>query len=290
MFLGRMRVFCVSDIHTNYPDNWSWCQSISSQKYVNDVIIVAGDVSHEFGGIRNTLKCLKDKFLEVFFVPGNHDLWLVNKSEGFRDSIEKFAHLQSLCDELGVHTSPQKLANKVWIVPMHSWYEESFDNEPDSDQHPIPKKNWNDYNYCKWNDSTSTDSERCRFFHKLNEDSIARVTEEHKANPNTKIITFSHYLPRRECLPPRSKLWIPYLPKVVGSPHLEEQLRRLRPNIHVYGHTHINMSVNLDDTLYIQRALMYPSERTKYPPHMIFTDMDKMMIWDSDQPDASHAV
>jgi hypothetical protein len=39
------------------------------------------------------------------------------------------------------------------------------------------------------------------------------------------VITFSHFLPRPECLPPKENLWIKYLPKVVGTTKLDVQLR-----------------------------------------------------------------
>lgn len=47
---------------------------------------------------------------------------------------------------------------------------------------------------------------------------------------------------------------------MLGSARLEEQLHRLAPDIHAYGHRHINRSVRIDGIRYINNALGYPQE------------------------------
>lgn len=41
-----------------------------------DVLILSGDVSDDLAILRATLASLRRTFGRVFFVPGNHDLWL----------------------------------------------------------------------------------------------------------------------------------------------------------------------------------------------------------------------
>ena len=73
-------------------------------------------------------------------------------------------------------------------------------------------------------------------------------------------ISFSHFLPRIDLLP----TYIPesnrYLHPVLGAFRLEEQIRYLNSNIHVYGHSHVNTEIKKEDTLYINNAFGYPSE------------------------------
>ena len=38
--------------------------------------------------------------------------------------------MQGICDELGVHTAPWHVGG-VWVVPIYSWYHQSWDTEPD---------------------------------------------------------------------------------------------------------------------------------------------------------------
>ena len=47
---------------------------------------------------------------------------------------------------------------------------------------------------------------------------------------------------------------------VLGSVQLEGQLRRLNPDIHVYGHSHVNRQVETDGVSYINNAFGYPRE------------------------------
>jgi hypothetical protein len=71
-----VRVFACSDLHVDYKENWAWCVALSESAYQHDALIVAGDVTDDLAKLRQTLGLLKQKFGEVFFVPGNHDLWL----------------------------------------------------------------------------------------------------------------------------------------------------------------------------------------------------------------------
>jgi len=38
------------------------------------------------------------------------------------------------------------------------------------------------------------------------------------------------------------------------------QVRQLSPTIHVYGHSHVNQAIDLDDIHYVNNAFAYPSE------------------------------
>ena len=47
---------------------------------------------------------------------------------------------------------------------------------------------------------------------------------------------------------------------VLGSELLGEQVDQLQPDIHVYGHSHVNQSRRINGTLYINNAFGYPTE------------------------------
>ncbi|CAJ1441899.1 unnamed protein product [Effrenium voratum] len=72
---GAVRLWSISDVHTDIEDNLAWVDAISDTAYTNDALIVAGDVSDRMDVLERTLSTLQRKFREVFFVPGNHDLW-----------------------------------------------------------------------------------------------------------------------------------------------------------------------------------------------------------------------
>lgn len=72
---STMRVYAISDLHTDYDPNMEWVKSLSSSMYLPHTLIVAGDVAETLQTFVTTMTILKEKFENVFFVCGNHDLW-----------------------------------------------------------------------------------------------------------------------------------------------------------------------------------------------------------------------
>src|SRR6185369_9246338 len=110
---------------------------------------------------KETLLLLRPKFKKIFYLPGNHELWVRN--EGC-DSIEKLFRILELCDSLEVETRPARV-DSVWVVPLFSWYSPSFDQNPD-DSH---LGGWSDFYFCKWPEGIGEISE---YFSRMNETSI----------------------------------------------------------------------------------------------------------------------
>ena len=54
---------------------------------------------------------------------------------------------------------------------------------------------------------------------------------------------------------------MPALAKAVGSTFLERRVARLKPDVHVFGHTHFGWDATLDGVRYVQACLAYPRER-----------------------------
>jgi hypothetical protein len=75
------------------------------------------------------------------------------------------------------------------------------------------------------------------------------------------VISFSHFLPRRELLPAVANLKFKELPMVAGCLGLDAQIRRLKSRVHVFGHSHISCDRIIDGVRYVQNALRYPRER-----------------------------
>lgn len=112
---------------------------------------------------------------------------------------------------------------------------------------------WMDYWACKWSEGFDEKS-ISRYFISLN--------EKYLNISNKFIISFSHFLPRIDLMPnyiPQEKR---NLYPVLGSSLLEEQIRKLKSNIHVYGHSHINRQLRKDNTMYINNAFGYPYKTT----------------------------
>ena len=83
------------------------------------------------------------------------------------------------------------------------------------------------------------------------------------ARDATPLVTFSHYSPRFECVPEKRFLLEPCLAKVSGSDDLGELVLSLKPDVHVFGHTHIPIDLDLDGTYYVQWPLGSPREQSR---------------------------
>ena len=127
------RIWCVSDVHTDYEENLEWCRALAEgNRFRNDVIIVAGDLSNNPSTFRATLQAFVDAFGTVFFTPGNHDLWVKGRrglappspTDPPKTSLELMDDIREVCKELGVITTPAFAAGAV-IAPILSWHHES---------------------------------------------------------------------------------------------------------------------------------------------------------------------
>ena len=300
------RVFACSDLHVDYRENWRWVEQLCDRSYQDDALIIAGDVTDDLEKLRNTLRVLQSKFAHVFYVPGNHDLWLRTGLKSWKvaplsplsppppppdDSLAKLDQILALCADLGVHTSPRRLRG-VWIVPLLAWYHASFDSEPDiTGWAGIPpiEDALMDYQLVKFPAGLSArdgDETAAAYFDELNERlandallaagggvdettgasggawqrlcaAIAKGREEHHEG----VISFSHFLPRIELNPEKRFLYLPTLSKAVGSDYLKRRVAQLRPDLHVFGHTHFGWDSTIDDVRYVQIPLCYPQER-----------------------------
>ena len=237
-----MTIWASSDLHVNYPENWDWWTQPFTEVQPTDQLILAGDVHSDMERLLYLMRHLVPQFERVFFVPGNHDLWL---EPGDPDgSMRKFeVLLQSLAAE-GVHTQPW-VTDEVSIVPLFAWYDYSF-GAPSS----ILKRAWQDYDYCRWEQE---DAALTQYF--------LQLYPPPAAPPTGAVITFSHFMPRRDLLPARGPKIVETLLPVLGSNAIDEQARAWGSNYHIYGHHHLNRSVTIDGVHYLNNAFGYPHEQ-----------------------------
>lgn len=268
-FEDALRVFVLSDLHTDYSENMFWVNRLSTKRYRKDVLLVAGDVAETYNNFVLTMSVLKDRFKHVFFVPGNHDLWRRSKGEKHLDSLEKLNRLLDGCKRLGVETSPM-MVDGLGIIPLFSWYHESFDKEKDITGVRILSLEMacKDFHACKWPDELSSkDVSLALYFDAMNEQNQHKIDEIQRSC--NQIITFSHFLPRQELCPEKRMLFYPNLHKIIGSDSLEVRIRSIHGTdgspsaCHVFGHTHFCWDAVLQGIRYIQAPLAYPRERKR---------------------------
>eukprot|EP01026_Neomeris_dumetosa_P042521 TRINITY_DN3547_c0_g2_i1.p1 TRINITY_DN3547_c0_g2~~TRINITY_DN3547_c0_g2_i1.p1 ORF type:complete len:371 (+),score=33.35 TRINITY_DN3547_c0_g2_i1:154-1113(+) len=273
---GQMKFWAVSDLHTDYVDNYKWCQSLSTEKYQDDCLIVAGDVTDDLDKLRRTLVCLKERFKEVFFTPGNHELWLRMPQRAEMDSIEKLSLIQNLCEKIDVKTRPT-LVEGVWIIPILSWYHASWDKLDDIPGATPIEKVMIDFQLCQWPDGLH-DCTLAKYFDELNDFfDYSFLNQSESDRPF--VISFSHFLPFQSLLPGKQYLRFSNLHKAAGSEFLGERVKQLRPDVHVFGHTHILCDKVIDNTRFIQWPVGYPRERNRLNIDVL--DWTPLLLYDT---------
>lgn len=240
-----MRVFALSDLHADYPENFQWILELSNVDYQQDVLVLAGDVTDDLQVLAQVFQALRSKFREVMFVPGNHELWVQN--DVVDCSLEKFALIGQLCAVEGIRQTAYVYGD-VSIVPLYSWYDFSF-GEPDRHL----RRAWRDFRACAWPADLPDSAAVNRHFLAMNTPVLN--------TRNTTLISFSHFLPRIDVMPERIPLQRRRVYPVLGSVDLGLQVKELQADIHIYGHSHVNQSIELENIRYVNNAFAYPNEQ-----------------------------
>jgi predicted phosphodiesterase len=246
-----MRVFALSDLHVDFEANAQWVQALSRSDYQDDVLILAGDVSDSLARLGRCLHALALRFRRVFFVPGNHELWVV-RDGGSGNSLHKFEQVMSTAADCGVATTAEHIGG-VSIVPLLGWYDHSF-GQPSTELAGM----WSDFHACRW-PAGWTASDITEHFVGRNVLPGVSGSGEAAAKPAF-TISFSHFLPRIDVMPGSCAAVTRKLQPVLGSRRLEALIREIGSNIHVYGHSHVNRNVVIDGVNYVNNAFAYPYE------------------------------
>jgi hypothetical protein len=130
---------------------------------------------------------------------------------------------------------------------MFSWYDATLDEDGSAEIKEL--EGWADYYFCKWPNEIHSVAD---YFLNLN--------EAHVKIYDGKIITFSHFLPRRDLMPKTALLRFKGLPRVAGCKRLDRQIRAINSMTHVFGHSHIPHDRVIDGIRYVQSVHGYPAE------------------------------
>jgi 3',5'-cyclic AMP phosphodiesterase CpdA len=124
-------VWAISDLHTAYDENREIIRGLrpSSEQ---DWLLVAGDVGERFADIEWTLTTLRERFAEVIWAPGNHELWTPRDDPVQSRGTARYADLVRLCGRLGVRTPEDPYP--VWdgpggpatVAPLFLLYDYTF--------------------------------------------------------------------------------------------------------------------------------------------------------------------
>jgi hypothetical protein len=218
---GSTKVYAISDVFFDHRYNEDWAHSIDDFKFSEDVLIIAGNVCDSRNALARALTTFKAKFRRVFYVPGNHEMWLAGEVTKYPDTMAKLLSIYELCDELGVDIFPAAVCQGVFIVPLLSWYNAEFDYKD-----PYPDFNSEIDKQCRW--PIDKDMQVWKYMLKLNSVHLRHLY-------HGTVITFSHFLPKSGLIPPLYSEG--KMRKTMGCEMIDEQARAVGSKLHVFGHT-----------------------------------------------------
>lgn len=249
----KLRVWALSDVFFDQLGVPEWCKGLSSSAYRDDVLMLAGNLADSLPQLRFALTVLKSKFRRIFYVPGNHDLWVrratlqsmirgekvKNEEREMVDSVSKLLEVLKVCDELGIEIAPAEIAGGVFVVPMYSWYSRDFISRELRKQHAsetdaeakVTIDQW-----IKWPFPAGSD-DAWKFFMRTNEAAlkavlVSKAAFERFSSAQAHVLTMTHFLTRPE-LP--LDWTVPGIWDHIGCDGLDEQIRAIGSDLHVYG-------------------------------------------------------
>ncbi|AOR34258.1 metallophosphoesterase [Streptomyces fodineus] len=121
----------ISDLHISYAENRDIVEGLKPTS-PDDWLIVAGDIGELMTDIEWALTLLRDRFAQVIWVPGNHELWTVKQETSPLRGVARYEALVALCRRLGVLTPEdpypvwEGAGGPVRIAPLFLLYDYSF--------------------------------------------------------------------------------------------------------------------------------------------------------------------
>lgn len=257
-----MKLYAISDLHLDRRDNWEAFLQLTAHPH--DWLIVAGDISSNLEQFRLAIGALAHSFAQVFWTPGNHDLWTLPQDKSGLRGLERYNQLVAICREFGVLTPEDPYAQ--WpgdgpgyvIAPIFTLYDYSFRPDHVAEEAAVA---WAEESgvvcvdeYALHPDPFPTRgvwcTVRCRYTEK-------RLAEAGAHGP---LILANHYPLRRDHAHlrriPRFSIWC-------GTRRTEEWHTRFAAAAVVYGHLHIRRSHARDGVRFEEVSLGYPRQWTR---------------------------
>lgn len=253
-------LFAVSDLHVEHSENRELVRKLRPRSD-EDWLIVGGDVSDSPERLEWALAALRERFAEVIWVPGNHEL-LAGRDDPLRGE-RRYLHLVELCRRVGVLTPEDPFPiwrgkrGPVRIAPLFLLYDYSFGVNVGVDREDALRRAYEAGVVCVDEfllhpDPFPTREDWCR----------ARVasSEQRLANESPELATVlvNHFPlvvePTRALLRPEFAQWC-------GTVLTADWHRRFRAQVVVYGHLHIPRTTWQDGVRFEEVSIGYPRER-----------------------------
>jgi 3',5'-cyclic AMP phosphodiesterase CpdA len=264
---SRPRLLATSDLHVNRSENEDLVRDLYPT-HPGDWLIVAGDVGDRVATTTWALGVLAERFTEVIWVPGNHELWTPPGDEVDLVGPARYDHLVAACRDLGVLTPEDPWP--VWegdggpalVCPMFLLYDYSV--RPPS----IPDDWSNDAALEVAREAGVVATDEILMSCDPYPDAAAwcadrlAVTAERLAErpPGMPTVLVNHW---PLIVDPTRVLHHPEFAQWCGTRRTADWHRRFQASAVVYGHLHIPRTTHHDGVRFEEVSLGYPRERKR---------------------------
>ena len=256
------RLWAISDLHVAMKENQRFAETLTPSS-PEDWLLVAGDVAESVGNVGRTLALLADRFAQVVWVPGNHELWSHPSDPVQLRGEERYQYLVATCRRLGVLTPEDpypvwrdERTGPVVIAPLFVLYDYSF--MPDgattaeeglaiAHQSGIVATD----EYLLHPDPYESRAAWCAARADYSEKRLAEI------DPALPTILVNHFPLVRE---PTRILRYPEFAQWCGTTRTADWHLRFRARTVVYGHLHIPRTTWHDGVRFEEVSLGYPRE------------------------------
>jgi predicted phosphodiesterase len=254
-----MRLYAIGDLHLANQANQDALVALPS--YPDDWLALVGDVGETTEHLRLALSILTQRFAQVLWVPGNHDLWTMPADPVQLRGEARYQNLVTICRDHGVLTPEDRWV--TWpgdgpttiLAPTFTLYDYSFRPDDVPEQQAVA---WAAESgvicsdeFLLHADPYPSRAAWCRARCQATEARLAAVAGD------ARIVLINHY-PLREDLfelrrIPRFSLWC-------GTRRTGDWSRRFPIAVAVYGHLHIRSTRYRDGVRFEEVSLGYPRD------------------------------
>lgn len=268
----HVQIASVSDLHIDFAINRNILVQLAAVIHARgaDVVIIAGDVSHVDEHIAVAVRAFKVVAPHVVYLPGNHDLWLLN---GGNNSWDRYrSTLPEIVQNEGGHYLPDApfVVDQLALAGTTGWYDYSM-MRPEYAEIISPEAvrqqkwkgiKWSDAKYTAFRDSSGELMSNESVARQMERELKAQLDELERRDSVKNVLVATHFLPFKASLGEAKGLPWDYFDAFMGSVSLGDTILSSTKVRHVvYGHTHRPNELGIEGMTVRGTPLGYPRER-----------------------------
>ncbi|RMZ87040.1 hypothetical protein DV736_g5734, partial [Chaetothyriales sp. CBS 134916] len=255
-----MPLFAIADLHIGHKLNKEGLYELT--EHPDDGLIICGDVGEKLDHLRTVFELTAQLFKQVWWVPGNHELYTLPTDKLNLRGEQKYKECVSLANEFGVITPEDEYVK--WdgdggpciVAPIFTLYDYSF--------RPDDVKREDALDWAAETDVVATDEfllhsdpypSRDAWCDALVDRTIPRL--EKAVTLGLPLIIINHWPLRQDLVKlvkiPRFSLWC-------GTKRTEDWHTRFNAKVVVSGHLHIRRTDHIDGVRFEEVSLGYPRQ------------------------------